>query len=154
MPRASKIQVVKKIGQNLRSFELSLWRRLFDATNAAFQPAWQISPRQFQIGFPCERCSANTLSLCILTGVVSSRFKNDCLNCMCDYALTPILGLHFYHILILVHCIVDNCPLTYHDSFFSRQSDTPEDNADPVGDTTTKGLLLWWFDAVFKIVIR
>ena len=37
---------------------------------------------------------------------------------------------------------------------FSRQSDTPEDNADPVGDTTIKGLLLWWFDAVFKIVIR
>ena len=23
--------------------------------------------------------------------------------------------------------------------FYSRQSDTPEDNADPVGDTTTKG---------------
>ena len=38
--------------------------------------------------------------------------------------------------------------------FYSRQPDTPEDNADPVGQTTTKGLLLWWFDAVFKIVIR
>ena len=34
---------------------------------------------------------------------------------------------------------------------YSRQPDTPEDNADPVGLTTTKGLLLWWFDAVFKL---
>ena len=42
--------------------------------------------------------------------------------------------------------------------FISRQPDTPEDNADPVGQTTTKGLLLWWFDAVFssysQVVIR
>ena len=51
----------------------------------------------------------------------------------------PDTRFDFYHITFLVHCIVDNCPWTYYYSLFSRQSDTPEDNADPVGDTTIKG---------------
>ena len=68
-----------------------------------------------------------------------SRFKNDCLTSVCDYALTRILGLDFIYVhfsMILLYMIV--CVLMMI-SFIKLSTASPEHNADPVGQTTTKG---------------
>ena len=57
---------------------------------------------------------------------------------MCDYAFTRILGLDFIYI-YWYDFIVYDCICTDDDSFYQLSTASPEHNADPVGQTTTKG---------------
>ena len=131
----------------------SVWRRLLNWARHLVQ---KVSGHWFAVKFKRDFAKQGLLPTFhfsyILTGVIPSRFKNDCLTSVCDYAFDPNTRFGFYlYILVWFYCVW--LYMYWWWFFLSVVNCISRTQCWPSRPDYNKGLLLWWLDTVLSQVI-